>query len=222
MLLVTEAHSATFSSKKSKMNSVPSISDLEPSSCDLESVIATVELDKRGNRIPDQRAESEAELELTLELAKSPHDFFNKLVSKVMKLSSSDSAGISLLDEKKGRFIWPAVAGGLDPHVGGGTPSNFGPCGTVLNRNKPMLFVHPERHFTYLEPIQPPLEEVLLIPFYVDGKAVGTIWAVIHRPDHKFQAEDRRLLVNLSAFASAAYKVLKSVGALDSFLSKEF
>lgn len=61
----------------------------------------------------------------------------------------------------------------------------------------------------------PPLEEVLLIPFHVGEKPVGTIWAVIHNPVHKFQSEDRRLLENLSAFASQAYKVLNSVGALD-------
>jgi GAF domain-containing protein len=188
---------------------------------DLESVIATSELELRSNRTLDQKAEGEAETELTRELAKAPHDFFNKLVNMVLKLSSADSAGISLLDEKNRRFVWPAVAGGLDPYVGGGTPSNFGPCGTVLQRNKPLLFVHPERHFTYLEPILPPLEEVLLIPFHVDGKAVGTIWAVIHQKDHKFQAEDRRLLVNLSAFAATAYKVLSSVGGLAPLLDKK-
>jgi GAF domain-containing protein len=186
----------------------------------LNAVIATSELALRSNRAPDQKAESHAEMELTLELARAPHDFFKKLVNMVLKLSLADSAGISLLDEKNGRFVWPAVAGGLDPYVGGGTPSNFGPCGTVLDRNEPLLFVHPERHFTYLEPILPPLEEVLLIPFHVDGKAVGTIWAVIHRPDRKFQSEDRRLLVNLSAFASSAYKVLSTVGALEPLLSK--
>ena len=117
-----------------------------------------------------------------MELAKSPKEFFQKLVNTVLKLTVADSAGISLLDEKNSRFVWPAVAGGLSPYLGGGTPRGFGPCGTVLDRNKPMLFVHPERHFTYLEPIHPPLEEVLLIPFHVDDKPVGTIWAVIHDP----------------------------------------
>jgi hypothetical protein len=188
---------------------------------DLNSVIATHELEIRSNRTPDQKAEHEAEMELTKELAKAPHDFFNKLVGMVLKLSLADSAGISLLDKKNGRFVWPAVAGGLDPYVGGGTPSDFGPCGTVLDRNEPLLFVHPERHFTYLEPILPPLEEVLLIPFHVDSTAVGTIWAVIHRPDRKFQAEDRRLLVNMRDFASSAYKVLRSVGALEPLLAQK-
>jgi len=186
--------------------------------CPLESVIATPELKRRTTRTPDRKAETQAELELTLEMAKSPQDFFQKLVDMVLKLTVADSAGISLLNEKMGRFVWPAVAGGLSPYLYEGTPANFGPCGTVLDRNEPILFLHPEKHFTYLDPIRPPLEEVLLIPFHVDGRAVGTIWAVIHNAEHKFQAEDRRLLENLSAFASQAYAVLASVGALDPLL----
>jgi GAF domain-containing protein len=187
----------------------------------LEAVLATGELESRDNRAPDKAAEAQAEMELAQELAKSPGDFFKKLVDMVLKLTCAESAGISLLDEKTRRFVWPAIAGGLDPFVGGGTPREFGPCGTVLDRDRPLLFVHPERYFTYLEPLQPPLEEVLLIPFHVGEKPVGTIWAVIHRKGHKFQAEDRRLLENLSAFAATAYKVLTSAGALDPFLCPE-
>jgi GAF domain-containing protein len=196
-------------------------SSLTPGACALESVIATSDLKRRDTRPPNQLAETQAEMELTQELARSPHEFFQKLVDMVLRLTVADSAGISLLDEKSGRFVWPAVAGGLFPYLGGGTPRNFGPCGTVLDRNEPVLFLHPERHFTYLDPIQPPLEEVLLIPFHVDNRPVGTIWAVIHNQERKFQSEDRRLLQNLSAFASQAFKVLASVGALDPFLGRK-
>jgi GAF domain-containing protein len=202
------------------MNSDSPISLSPPIACDLESVIATGDLKRRTTRVSDRDAETEAELELTLALAKSPHDFFQKLVNTVLKLTVAESAGISLLDEKKGRFVWPAVAGGLFPYLGEGTPRNFGPCGTVLDRNEPVLFLHPEKHFTYLDPIQPPLEEVLLIPFHVDKRPVGTIWAVIHSPDRKFDSEDRRLLESLSAFASQAFAMLTSVGALDPLLAR--
>jgi GAF domain-containing protein len=201
-----------------EMDSTPQAPSLTPGACALDSVIATSDLKNRGTRPSDWHAETQAEVELTKELAKSPQDFFQKLVNMVLQLTVADSAGISLLDEKSGRFVWPAVAGGLFPYLGEGTPRSFGPCGTVLDRNEPILFLHPERHFTYLDPIQPPLEEVLLIPFHVDNKAVGTIWAVIHNKDRKFQLEDRRLLENLSNFASQAFKVLASVGALDPLL----
>jgi GAF domain-containing protein len=190
----------------------------QPVNCGLEAVIATSELDRRPNLTPDFQAESRELSILSAALAEAPHDFFQLLVNAAMKLSWADSAGISLLDEKSRRFIWPAVAGGLYPYLGGGTPQDFGPCGTVLERNTPILFIHPERHFTYLEPIQPPLEEVLLIPFNIDGKTVGTLWAVMHRTERKFTSEDRRLLVELSGFASAAYKVLAELGAIEPLL----
>jgi GAF domain-containing protein len=183
--------------------------------CALESTIATAELDRRPSRQADRDAESRALLSLTHELARSPDCFFARLVESALELSGADSTGISLLNQEEGRFVWPAVAGILDCYIGGGTPSDFGPCGTVLDRQATVLFLHPERHFTYLAPIQPPLEEVLLIPFYMNGLAVGTLWAVIHEPGRKFDAEDRRLLESLSTFAASAYRTLASNGTLE-------
>jgi GAF domain-containing protein len=189
---------------------------------DLESVIATADLETRSVRAPDPAAEGRATLDLVLKLSKSPSLFFQTLVETALKLSRAESTGISLLDRAKGRFIWPAVAGPLASYLGQGTPRDFGPCGTVLDRNAPVLFLHPERHFTYLEPITPPLEEVLLIPFHMDGKAVGTIWAVIHQKERKFDAEDERVLVNLSAFAASAYKTLVLNRQLEPILAGKF
>jgi len=186
--------------------------------CSLESVLATELLAARKPRAPDCNKETCIITELIEQAAESPQNFFQKLVDAVLELSSANSAGISLLDEEKKRFVWPAVAGGLKPYIGGGTPRDFGPCGTVLDRNATLLFVHPERYFTYLAPIAPSLEEVLLIPFHLDGKAVGTIWAVIHEPDRHFDEEDKRLLENLSIFAASAYRVLVDEGMLETTL----
>lgn len=188
--------------------------------CNLDAIIATIELDQRPSRRADPQAETRALLELMRDLAESPRDFYDKLVLTALDLSNADSTGISLLDDEQKRFIWPAVAGGLSPYVGEGTPSDFGPCGTVVERNETVLMQHPERYYTYLKPITPPLEEVLLIPFHMDGKPVGTIWAVIHTPGKKFDAEDRRLLESLSAFAASAYRALVDAGALKPMLKK--
>ncbi len=70
-----------------------------------------------------------------------------------------------------------------------------------------------QRRYTYFEPVKPPVEEALLIPFYVQRKAVGTIWAVAHN-DRKFDAEDERLMKSLGKFASSAYQTLESLDAL--------
>ena len=186
--------------------------------CSLESVIATPQLGQRKARVVDAEAETRATLELVRQLADHPEEFFPQLVQAVQEFTSGDSAGISLLDEDRKRFIWPAVSGGLAAYVGGGTPSDFGPCGTVLDRNATVLFLHPERHFTYLMPITPSLEEVLLVPFHVNGKAVGTIWSVIHEPGRHFDREDQRLLENLSDIAASAYRVLIDSGSLSRFI----
>ena len=64
--------------------------------------------------------------------------------------------------------------------LGGGTPRDFGPCGTVLDRNASQVLSHPELDFPYFAEVTPYVEEGLLIPFYIGGEAVGTIWVVSH------------------------------------------
>ena len=116
-------------------------------------------------------------------------------------------SGLSLLTKDKQRFYWAAIAGAWKPHIGGGTPRDSGPCGDVLDRNVPMLFTHWERRYPYSRPATPLAEEGLLIPFYVNGKAVGTLWAIAHNDSRKFDAEDLRLLQSLGRFASAGIDV---------------
>ena len=84
----------------------------------------------------------------------------------------------------------------------------------MLDRNSPLLFRHFERRYTYFQPVTPPVEECLLVPFYVEGKAVGTIWAIAHDDRRKFDAEDERLMSSLGRFASSAYQVLASLDTL--------
>lgn len=207
-------------SECSPTDSIASAPVYAPSECELESVIATAELGHRPRREPNLPREAEITTQLSQSWARSPQDYFQKLVEAALSLSNAESTGISLLDEAQGRFIWPAVAGRLTSYLGQGTPRDFGPCGTVLDRNAAVLFLHPERHFTYLKPITPPLEEVLLIPFHIKGRAVGTIWAVIHEPRRKFDPEDRRVLEDMSLFAASAYQVLTDSGALEPIIRR--
>jgi PAS domain S-box-containing protein len=78
----------------------------------------------------------------------------------------------------------------------------------VLDQNRTLLFRHFERRYPYLMPVVPAAEECLLVPFYVAGEAVGTIWGIMHSDRRKFDAEDDRVMASLGKFASSAYQTV--------------
>ena len=114
---------------------------------DLKSVLSTAELRRRPSRPPDYATENSALNALMLELAASPHGVLRKLAETAMAVCHSHSAGISLLNDDQKSFHWPVIVGQWASHQGGGTPRDYGPCGTVLDRNVALLFSHPERDF---------------------------------------------------------------------------
>ena len=187
----------------------------------LESILCTEELQRRPSRPPDYEKENRALVKLASALADSPNIIFQTLAETILDITQCDSAGLSLLtmdgetpDICGNRFYWPAIAGIWNPHVGGGTPRHFGPCGDVLDQNRTLLFKHFERRYPYLLQVIPAAEECLLVPFYVAGKAVGTIWAIMHTDRRKFDAEDHRVMASLEKFASSAYQALESIDDL--------
>jgi transcriptional regulator with GAF, ATPase, and Fis domain len=184
----------------------------------LESILCTEELRRRPSRPPDYEKENRALVALRSALANSPSTILQRLAETILEVTESDSSGLSLLTKDDGgeRFYWPAIAGRWRPHTGGGTPRDFGPCGDVLDRNCTLLFQHFERRYPYLLPVEPSAEECLLVPFYVEGKAVGTIWAIMHDDRRRFDAEDERLLGSLGKFASSAYQTLAFIDDLKS------
>src|ERR1700733_8280920 len=181
----------------------------------VESILCTEELRRRPTRPPDFEKETNALVALSDALADSPLTLLQTLADTILAVCQCGSAGISLLatDDGGKRFYWPAIAGMWKQHIGGGTPRDFGPCGDELDRNTTLLFRHLERRYTYFQPVTPLVEEALLVPFYVKGKAVGTIWAVAHDARHKFDAEDERVMTSLGKFASSAYQILVSLKA---------
>jgi signal transduction histidine kinase len=182
----------------------------------LASILLTEELHLRPSRPPEYEKENSALAALVSALADSPGTILQTLADKVLEVLDAGSAGLSLLTKDRRRFYWAAIAGAWGPHKGGGTPRTFGPCGDVLDRNVPMLFTHWEWRYPYLGAAVPLAEEGLLAPFYVNGEAVGTIWAIAHDKRRKFDPEDLRLLESMGRFASAAYQAVESIEALRS------
>jgi len=187
-------------------------------SAPLESIICTEELYRRASRPPDHERENRALVALMSALADSPAMILERLAATILDITQSDSAGLSLLtkdgktpDVCGKRFYWPAIAGMWNPHVGIETPRNFSPCGDVLDQNRTLLFSHFERRYPYLITVIPAAEECLLVPFYVAGEAVGTIWAIMHSDRRKFDAEDDRVMASLGKFASSAYQALTHI-----------
>ncbi|MBZ5622700.1 MAG: PAS domain S-box protein [Acidobacteriia bacterium] len=182
----------------------------------LESILCTEELRRRPSRPPDYEKENRALMALAATLADPTSNIFQRFAEIILEATQCGSSGLSLLTREDGgkRFYWPAIAGMWKPHIGAGTPRNFGPCGDVLDRNCTLLFRHFERRYPYFLPVTPLIDECLLVPFYVDGKAVGTIWAIMHTDRRRFDAEDERLMNTLGQFASLAYQTVDSIEGL--------
>jgi two-component sensor histidine kinase len=179
------------------------------------SMLSVDELSRRPTRDPDYEVESHALVALAQEMASSPDRILHKLAETALKLCGAHSAGFSLLEEAdhKRRFHWRVIVGAWEHNLNGGTPRDFGPCGTVLDRNAPLICTRPEQDFPYWSEVKPVLEEGLLIPFYVNGEAIGTIWVIAHDGSRQFDREDLRLMTNLGAFTSAVYQTWLSVNA---------
>src|SRR6516225_2031853 len=144
--------------------------DHEPVS--LDDVLITAELARRPVRSPDYEAESRALTALAEVMAQSPQAILQRLVQTALEMCRADSAGISILesDGTSEMFRWPAIAGLLANHVGGGLPRSASPGGVVLDRNASLLFAYPERHFDYGMKIDPPIVEALFVPFQTGRK----------------------------------------------------
>ena len=185
-------------------------------SSEILGVLANDQLDTRPARVPDYRAELEATAGVVRALNHSPDTVLRNLCDAVMKLTGADSAGISLAGRSEGKpiFLWQATAGLMDKYLGSVVPWDDSPCSTVLKLDSALLMVNPARAFQTAGLIEPPLREALLVPFHVDGQAVGTVWVLSHSVK-VFDGEDARIVSNLAELAALAYQVLVKLGDLE-------
>lgn len=170
----------------------------------LERIFLNAELHKRGSRVPNFEIENSALLALAQKLGESPKAALQELTHQAVRVCGAGSAGISIAETHEGQdvFRWHAVAGQLSAHVNGTLPRHFSPCGAVLDRDEPILMGALSRHYDYVAQLGLEFPEVLLVPFYHDGVAIGTIWAASHSPEKSFDLEDLRVLKSLAQFTS--------------------
>lgn len=176
---------------------------------DVDDVLITAELASRASQPPNYEAESRALGLLAGEMASNPRGVLQKCAELAMELCHADSAGISILESGRQSEVlrWHAAAGGFAPNLHGTMPREASPCGTVMERDCVLLFHEAERFFPALRGVEPRIYENLLAPWHVEGKAVGTLWAIKHTPEGRFDAEDARVLQSLARFAAAAFQM---------------
>jgi len=174
----------------------------------LESILCTEELLLRPARPTDYENESRAFVALAKALADSRSNILQLLAETILAVTRCDSSGLSLLAKEADgeHFVRPAIAGVWKPHRGARTPRNCDPSGDVLDRRCALLFRHLQRRYTAFQPAAPAPEECLIVPFYVAGEALGTVWAVMHTDRRRFDREDERVMEALAQFASIAHQ----------------
>ena len=168
------------------------------------------QLSARPARPPDYAAENRVLTALVQEMAVSPGEVLQRCAEFAMALCGAGSGGISVLEPGGAAgevFRWQATAGLLGFRRGETNPRDECPCGMALARDEPLLFRDPGRLFRALRGTTPPVHEVLLAPWHLDGKAVGTLWATSHTVRKSFDAEDARVLARLADFAAVAYQM---------------
>ena len=180
----------------------------------LEDVLVTSELDSRPQRSADVVAESKALRQLSQAMAASPDELIQTLIELGVQLCRADTCGLSLLEttpEGDRIFRWTNLAGTLSAHVGGFTPRDFSPCGVCLDRHAPQLLEYPSRLFQYLNGVDVPIVEALIIPLVPIGDdPLGTIWILSHHEERRFDSEDVRMMTSLAEFTSTALRLLRS------------
>ena len=182
----------------------------------VQKVVANHLLNERPARTPDYKAEVEATTSVIKALVETPESVLTKLSHAVKQLTGADSAGVSLAghDDGKQVFLWQAAVGLFEKYLGSVVPHDESPCGSVLNADATLLMLDPGAAYKTAAQVEPPIREVLLVPFHVDGCTVGTVW-VISQGSKIFDAEDARIVTNISELAALAYQVLTKLGDME-------
>jgi PAS domain-containing protein len=170
-------------------------------------ILIADEVARRPARSPDLAAENDALHALARLLIDDPDALPRQLAEIALELCDAGSAGVSLLEETRDGtvFRWTALAGRFAPYEGGSTPRNFSPCGLCLDRGEPILVAYPARRFRYLNDVDIPIVEGLVLPLYGAGKRpLGTLWIVAHMAERQFDREDVRVMTRLADFAALA------------------
>lgn len=186
-------------------------------------VFITDELDRRIPKKTDYLQEKLALQDLAARMADQPEEVLPRFVDLALEMTGGVSAGLSLYEEQPapGVFRWQYLRGALAPFNGATTPRDFSPCGITLDRNVPVLSLHPERVYDWIADANIVVPEVLLVPLYLGGSVpLGTLWIVSDREEH-FDSGHARALTELAAFVGIALRMVRSEQRLNQALEAQ-
>lgn len=152
-----------------------------------------------------RQAETEAFLDLSRTLSKTPERAAQRLVDLAMSVTRADSAGLSLEEVDQGTpvFRWIATCGEFSRYVNGTMPRDFSPCGTAIAFRRPLVMRDPVRYYAYISQLHAPIRSVVLVPFARRGTLIGTVWTVAHTDEKIFDEGDVAMVKKLTTFAAA-------------------
>jgi two-component sensor histidine kinase len=178
-------------------------------------LVATDALRHRPTKSNSRVAQVRAFCELSELIIRRPEYAVQRFLDLVVELCNAGSAGWSRLEHHaagKEMFRWEALAGQLSPFVDETAHRDFSPCGLCMDAGKTILVSRPARLFTYLDKLDVPIVEALVVPIHDVGGALGALW-VAHHNDKKFDADDARVVEELSVQLVLALKVLAEAKA---------
>lgn len=193
------------------------------SSLTVEDVFITDELVRRPPKRIDYLKEKLALQELAAMMANRPEEVLPHFVDLALEITGGVSAGLSLFEASPapGVFRWQYLRGMLAPFNGATTPRNFSPCGITLDRNCPVLSLHPERVYDWIADANIVVPEVLLVPLYIGGNApLGTLWIVSAEEGH-FDSGHARAVTELAAFVDIALRMVRTEQRLQEALDEQ-
>lgn len=182
--------------------------EAQPEKCD---VFITEELSTRVPKRADHQSEIIALQELAMRMADEPGEVLPLFVDIAMELTGAVSAGLSLYDAEAAPdiFLWRHLRGTLAPFEHASTPRNHSPCGVTLDCNAPTLAAYPERVYEWIADAGIVVPEVLLVPLYIGGEPLGTLWVVSDKDGH-FDSGDARVTAELASFVGVALRMARN------------
>jgi hypothetical protein len=185
-------------------------------SIQLSDILITEQLQSRPKRLANIPMELAALRKINRYVAEGSAAPAAELCEYAASMCHAGSAGVSILRniENQECLSWDVVIGKAAPLAGGTAPRQESPCGICLKHKAPQLFYRPARYFRWMESVDIPVIEALVVPLYRSNtRPVGTMWILSHDEGRKFDKEDVRILRELSGHVLTAVTRTESAAA---------